>query len=340
MAEKSTKILVLRLSSIGDILLSSPFVRQIRTAYPEAQIDFIVKEQFYDLVKYNPHLNEIYQVHPKLGRIGLKKLKSSLAKNNYNYIFDLHNNYRTRFLTAFLKADFKNRIRKDKFKRALLVYLRINNYKEVTTIPERYLRVSANQKVEDDGLGLEIFWNEQHESAVTKLAAEKHLGNVYTALAPSASYYTKSWPAESYQELIKKICLHSSNKIVLLGGLQDKEYLDKLVLSDQVINLAGLTSILESAVIISRAQAVVSNDSGLMHLAAAVQTPVLAIFGSTVKELGFFPYRAEGIVIENNNIKCRPCSHVGRSKCPQKHFKCMTEILPETVFSRLREYLV
>jgi len=334
------KILILRLSSIGDILLSSSFIRQVRTAYPDAQVDFVIKEQFHDLVRYNPHLNNIYLVKPDQGRAGLKELRAGLIRKNYSCIFDLHNNFRTRYLTASLTADYKNKIRKDKFKRALLVYFKINNYKEVTAIPERYLKVSGSNNIVDDGLGLEIFWNDQHESAVSKLAAEKDLGKDYTALAPAASFFTKSWPAESYQELIKKICTHSSNKIVLLGGPQDKEYLDGLVLSDQVVNLAGLTGILESAVVLSRAKAVVSNDSGLMHLAAAVKTPVLAIFGSTVKELGFFPYRAESTVIENNEIKCRPCSHVGRRECPKKHFKCMTEILPETVFSRLREYLV
>ena len=110
-------------------------------------------------------------------------------------------------------------------------------------------------------------------------------------------------------------------------------------LNEKIVNLSGKLKLLETAALISGASLVLANDSGIMHMATAVNTPVVAIYGSTVRELGFFPFRAESQVIENNKVKCRPCSHIGKKHCPKKHFKCMRDIQPEHVFKTISSYL-
>jgi len=332
------KILILRLSSLGDILLATPFIRQVRTAFPQADIDFVIKEQFHDVIRANPHLNRIFKVRQQEGLRGLLKLRQSLVKRKYTYIFDLHNNMRTRILTLFLHAPHLKRIKKGKIKRFLLVNFKINFYKKIIPVSERYLKTAESAHVRDDGYGLEIFWKDFQENKLNKKMHGLNLPQQFIVLAPGATAFTKKWPIEYYSAVIRSL-INQGERILILGSEQDKETFDELVQSKKVINLAGKTSILDTAVIIRAARAMICNDSGLMHMAAAVKTPLLAIFGSTVKELGFGPYRSENKVVENKGLACRPCSHVGRDKCPQKHFKCMKEIKPEMVLKRFGELL-
>lgn len=332
------RILILRLSSMGDILLSTPFIRQVRTAFPKAQIDFVIKEQFKDILQTNPHINQIYFVKPEKGVLGLLKLRKHLMSKRYTHIFDLHNNMRTRLLTFFLKPKIRGRIKKDKFKRFLLVYFKLNLYTKITPVSIRYLNVAREAGVTDDGYGLEMFWRDFYEKQVNNHYPQLTQAGSFIAIAPGATAYTKRWPLEHYSRLIGEL-IQKGERIVLLGGKENIEEFSGLARTERVINLTGETTILDAAIIINRAKAVLSNDSGLMHMAAAVNTPVLAIFGSTVKELGFFPWRSKSIVLQNKNAKCRPCSHVGKKKCPKKHFKCMVEITPQMVLRRLKELL-
>jgi heptosyltransferase-2 len=168
---------------------------------------------------------------------------------------------------------------------------------------------------------------------------DKGIAEPYFALAPGATYYTKRWPADYFKELIQIILKKHKEPIVLLGSEGERESFAKLMVSERVINLAGELNLQQAAAVLSHATALVSNDSGLMHMATAVKTPVLAIFGSTVKELGFFPYRSKYFVMENKTVTCRPCSHVGRHSCPKGHFKCMKELKPQAAY-RLFKRLV
>lgn len=334
---KHPRILILRLSSIGDILLTTAFIRQVRSAFPAAQIDFVIKEQFSELLEYNPHIDNIYKVRKEDGLKDLLYLRGKIFSNPYNFVFDLHNNFRTRILTL---GHSKSTITKNLIKRWLLVGLKINLFRVVKTIPEKYLGVATKAGIADDGLGLEAYWAEHDENRVAAFLKEGNYKNEFVALAPGAMHYTKRWPAEYFTELIQKILTGSKQHVLLLGSAHEAPLLDQLVSSDRVINVAGNFSIIESAILLSKAKGLVSNDSGLMHLATAVRTPVVAIFGSTVEELGFFPYRGKSAIVENKNLNCRPCSHVGKKACPKKHFKCMQEILPDTVYNELQRISV
>ncbi len=332
------KILIIRLSSIGDILLATPFIRQTRIAFPEATIDFVIKQRFIDLIRFNPHLNHIYSVVESEGLRGLQAIRKEIKKRQYDYIFDLHNNMRSRFLTAGVGAN-KARIRKDKWKRALLVYTKINLYKKIIPIPERYLQVGQIAGIKDDNNGLEIFWKNHIEEVLFEILGKRLLSQPFIAMAPGAGFKTKRWPLEYFAELIRMLAKDHNMPVILLGGKEDAAYFEPLESLPQVINLAGKLTLLESAIVISKALFLVSNDTGMMHAATAVKTPVLAIFGSSVQEFGFFPYRSEHQVVQREGLWCRPCSHIGRNRCPLGTFKCMKDIKPEMVYTRLKKWL-
>lgn len=330
------RILIIRLSSIGDILLASPFIRQTRIRFPDATIDFVIKKQFSELVTDNPHLNHIYELDPQKGLAGLWQLRSRLKKNNYTHVFDLHNNIRSRLLTGGWNNLQLARIHKDLRKRFLLVKFKKNLYRQITPIPQRYLNVGAIAQIADDQNGLEIFWKNDTEEGAFKKLNERSVQEPYFVIAPGATYRTKRWPEEYFIELIDTILQNYEEHIVLLGSQAERESFSRLVRSGRVVNLAGEVTLKEAAVVLSHALVVVSNDSGLMHMATAVKTPVLAIFGSTVKELGFFPYRSKYFVLENKSLDCRPCSHVGRNSCPKGHFKCMKDLKPPAAYRLFR----
>jgi lipopolysaccharide heptosyltransferase II len=339
MVDSSDKILVIRLSSIGDILLSTPFIRQLRKKFKNSQIDFVVRDKFKDLLKNNPHIDNLHILRLDAAD-ALKNLKGKLQKISFDVIFDLHNNLRSNYLRRIGTKRVLS-INKSKFKQTILVYFKKNYYNKIIPIPQRYLNVAKTYDVKDDSEGLELYWEE--DTVITaenkiKEAGLKGTGK-YLCLAPGAGFYTKRWPAENFLRLIQLVNKEFNIPLVLLGGEDDREtgkYLEK---KNLVYNFTGKLSLLETAYILSEGLALVSNDTGLMHMATAVKTPVLAIFGSTVREFGFFPFRSQSYVLENKELNCRPCTHIGRNKCPKNHFKCMVDISTEQVFETLKSFL-
>jgi len=336
------KILIIRLSSIGDILLTTPFIRQIRKVFPESQIDFVIKNKYSDLLENNPHINNLIKFDNDTGVAGLKELRNTLIENEYSYIFDLHNNLRSNFLRQKLNCQNKYYIKKNKLVQFLLVKFKINRYPEITPIAERYLNVGKPAGIKDDNQGLEIFWNKDSEVSVNKILNRNGIkqNETFYAVAPGAGFYTKRWPLEYYQTFAENILAKHKSKVVVLGDDNDKQQGKNLAKYNNVIDLTGQLSLIQSAVVLSKSKALVSNDTGLMHMATAINTPVLAIFGSTVKEFGFYPYRSKSIVVENRDLKCRPCSHIGRNNCPKEHFKCMKEIAPKIVGKNFEKLLM
>jgi lipopolysaccharide heptosyltransferase II len=340
MSVKPKNILILRLSSIGDILLTTAFVRQTRKALPVANITYVVKKEFQGLLKYNPNITKIIAYDSTTKIKGLKSLNLFFRETNYDLVFDLHNNMRTNRVLSGIDSKKIFKIKKNKIKRALLVYLKINSYKSIKTIPERYLDVGSTCGVKDDGLGLELFLSKENKK--NDLAKSKKYDLIpsrYICFGPGAAHFTKMWSVNNYEKVIQKITTETDYKVALLGSSAEKGLLRSIQQNTNVVNLSGSLSLQESAEIISESAGLVSNDSGLTHMAAALQKPVLAIFGSTVEELGFFPYRADSTIIEND-LWCRPCSHVGRKKCPLGHFKCMRLTTVDRVFEEVKRKLI
>ena len=339
MVDTPDKILVIRLSSIGDILLSTPFIRQLRIKFKNCQIDFVVRDKFKDLLVKNPYIDNLYIL--QLSETdALKNLKRRLQEISYNTIFDLHNNLRSNYLRR-IGARRVFSINKSKFKQTMLVYLKKNYYSKIIPIPQRYLNVAKDYDVRDDSKGLELYWEEDTVITAENKIAEAGLQGMgqYLCLAPGAGFFTKRWPAENFLRLIELVNKEFNLPVVILGGDGDRETGKYLERQNSVFNLTGKLSLLETAHILEKGMALVSNDTGLMHMATAVKTPVLAIFGSTVREFGFFPFRSQSFVLENNELNCRPCTHMGRKKCPKSHFKCMIDISTDQVFEALKSFL-
>ena len=332
------RILIIRFSSIGDILLTTPFIRQVRNKFPDARIDYVIKDKFSELIKYNPHISQIIEL-TESSENSLKDLTNKIKPNHYQYVFDLHNNIRSILLRLRVRAAYKSHIKKDKIQQKILLWSKRRWQADVKQIPERYHAVGKAAGIKDDGQGLEIFWPDSVDKKVREKINVSGLDLSHPAigLAPGAGFYTKRWPLEYFSELIYR--LEDKFEIVLFGGKEEAGLAIELEKKHKVYNFTGTLSILESGAAISVMKLLISNDSGMMHMATAVKTPVLAIFGSSVKELGFFPYRSKSIVVENNHVACRPCSHIGRNTCPRKHFKCMMDITPDIVYGSALELL-
>ena len=195
-------------------------------------------------------------------------------------------------------------------------------------IPERYAD-AAQFNLDDEGL--EFFTT---HTADTRLNENEN----YIGLCPGARHFTKRWPLEYFIELGKKL-ESSGYKVLLLSGMDDANSADEISRQlKSAINLCS-ESLSQTAANIKVCKAVYTNDSGLMHLASAVKVPIIAFFGSTVREFGFYPYKAKSIEMEVNGLHCRPCTHIGRANCPKGHFKCMKEIKPDPAFKSLENLL-
>lgn len=318
---KLTKILIIRLSSIGDILLTTPLIRSIKKKNPAIQIDFVLKEEFFELVQHNPYLTNIY----KYTKHGVEKqiLINSLISNDYNLVIDLQNNLRSREITRPMHCRIF-RFKKNSIDKFLLVHFKINMLKDAPQIPIRYAEAAG---VELDTEGLDFFTT--NEPDLKSKAGEKYIG-----LCPGSKHFTKRWPKEYFFELGTRL-ESAGYKVVLFGGLEEVELCFEM--EKQIKNTVNLcnTSILQVGSDMKMCRAIYSNDSGLMHLASAVKVPVIAFFGSTVKEFGFYPYKGKSVQLEIENLSCRPCTHIGRKSCPKIHFKCMKEIKPELAFNTL-----
>ena len=334
-------ILIIRLSSIGDILLTTPFVRQVKSQIPEANLYYVIKNEYSELISQNPHISSVFEINTASGKHPLKALGEKLKREDFDYVFDLHNNLRSNYLRRVIPARTKSYIHKDKIRQTALVRLKINLYKTIRTIPERYLDVGAPAGIVDDRGGLEIFWNEETEANAIRFMCDKGINpeDKTIALAPGAGFYTKRWPPDYFAQLIDMINAQGRFNILILGGEHERLTGKYLGAKENVYDFTAGPSLLQTAVFLSKTAVLISNDSGVMHMATAVKTPVVAMFGSSVRELGFFPYRSKNTVLEMIDLKCRPCSHVGRNKCPRNHFKCMNEITPGMVFKAATKYL-
>ncbi|HZW38258.1 MAG TPA: glycosyltransferase family 9 protein [Ignavibacteriaceae bacterium] len=319
------KILIIRLSSLGDILLTTPLIRSLKKQYPKLQIDFLVKEQYKDLLVLNPYLSNV--IIYRSSKEELDNLKNILKSNDYDAVIDLHNNFRSLDIRKTLRV--KSYIfRKRSLKKFLLVKFKVNLLKDAPQISVRYAD-SINIKLDEEGL--DLFTN--------KASAINETNEKYICFAPGSRHFTKMWPEEYYIQL-GKMLTNAGYKIVLVGGTSDaaicKHINDDIIGS---INLGGKDDILQIAADIKKCKLVVCNDSGLMHIASAVKIPVVVMFGSTVKEFGFTPFRVRNLILENKLLSCRPCSHVGRANCPEGHFKCMLDITPQLAFAEIMKFI-
>jgi len=338
------KTLVIRLSSIGDIVLASPLIRVLRKQFPLSQIDFAVRKEYAELVRNNKNLNHIVEFDATTGLSGLRKLKNQLRAEQYDLVIDIHNSLRSRYLRWMLRAGDVVVINKRIFARMMLVRLKKNFYRNAISVADRYIESVQKFGITNDGKGLELYIAD--EIRTQALAKCKKLGiresGTKIGFCPSAKHVTKCWPQERFTELGITLSVDAKAKILLFGGPHDKEKC--LAIANAInafngkgsaVDLSGEFTLLENAIAMEACNLIVTNDSGLMHIACAMKKKVIAIFGSTVREFGFFPVGTESVIVERTGLYCRPCSHIGRSTCPEKHFRCMQEIQVEDVMNSI-----
>ncbi|MEP6591161.1 MAG: glycosyltransferase family 9 protein [Gemmatimonadota bacterium] len=326
MPAESPAILLIRFSSIGDLLLTTPLIRALRARHPGARISMVVREDMAETVLHNPRLSDVI-AWPRDG--SLRELARQLRTTPWSHRLDLHGSLRSRALRQLVGGRWSG-YPKHRLRRAALI--RLGRGGPLGSVAERYFAAAQGLDVTPDGGPAEFFTTREAERAADAFLAEHALGAERTllAFAPGAAHFTKRWPADRWSALIRRV--RSTADIVVVGGPGDRELADEIVRASDgaAASAAGRFSLTGTAALLKRARAVVSCDTGVMHLATAVGTPVVALFGPTVEEFGFFPYRARATVLQRE-LSCRPCSSHGGPVCPLGHHRCMLETLPEEV---------
>ncbi len=313
------KILFLRFSSIGDIILTTPALRAAKQQIPNAEIHIAVKAQYSKILEENPNVSKVHKLEKDL-----KPLISQLRKEDFDMVIDLHNNLRTLQIKRALKKPSRsfNKLNKQKW---LIVNFRINRLPDVHIV-DRYLETLEEFGVKKDDQGLEFYIAD--DDRINRDKMDSRLKDGYYTLAIGAQHYTKILPVDKLVE----ICEKADRPVVLLGDKNDRErameILENLTPStrERIIDLCGKIPLGTSADYIRQAKGVFCHDSGLMHIAAAFHVPIISYWGNTIPEFGMYPYQTWHKRVENLDLRCRPCTKIGYSKCPKGHFKCMREL--------------
>lgn len=332
------KFLIVRFSSIGDIVLTTPVIRCLKKQVPDAIIHYLTKESFRSVIEHNPYIDKLH-VLAHSWELMVEELKNE----NYDYIIDLHHNLKTLRLKKELgiKAFSFYKLNVEKY---VYTSLKINILPRVHIV-DRYLKTLSSFNVKNDGAGLEYFISPGEETRKEDIPASHYAG--YIACVIGAAHGTKRWPVHKW----KAFCSSMDHPMILLGGKDDIANGKEIASVDniKVYNACGKFSINESADLVRKAKVVLTHDTGLMHIAAAFKRPIVSLWGNTVPSFGMYPYygdnflanqpRKMSVILQTNKLWCRPCSKIGYDKCPLGHFKCMERIEIEKVKSAVTSFL-
>ncbi|TNE80565.1 MAG: glycosyltransferase family 9 protein [Bacteroidetes bacterium] len=325
------RILIIRFSSIGDIILTTPVIRAIREQYPDAHIGFATKKQFGSLLQANPYVNSIHGLDQDF-----KSFQTEIKEAGYTYYIDLHHNLRSKRLTSSLQIPGKafNKLNLEKW---LLVNLKWNRLPD-THIVNRYMETGADLNLQYDGKGLDYFFPTEH--AKPDLPFEQ-----YISIAIGGQHATKKLPTLKLKELIEGI----QAPVVLLGGPEDVPVSDELLNSiskPDLLSYCGKASLADSAYIAQQSLGLITHDTGMMHIGAALDVPIISVWGNTVPEFGMYPFypshsaqKGKSAFFEVKNLKCRPCSKIGYAECPKGHFKCMQDQDIKAMLAQIQTWL-
>jgi ADP-heptose:LPS heptosyltransferase len=309
------KFLIIRFSSIGDIVLTTPVIRCLKKQVPGAEVHYLTKPGFAGILNTNPYIDQLHLLDKPLLEKALE-----LKQLGFDYIIDLHNNLRTRIIKSVLDLPAFS-FDKLNIEKSILVRFKYNMLPPVHIVA-RYMNTLNDFKVENDGLGLDYFLPETFS-----FNPSIFLPKNFIAFAIGAQHATKRLPNEKIIEICRQINL----PVVLLGGKEDSENAEIITTQSgsHVINLCGKLSLHESAYVVSVSDKLITHDTGLMHIAAAFKKQVISVWGNTVPEFGMTPYYGKFKISNHtsqiSNLYCRPCSKIGYKECPLKHFRCMKE---------------
>lgn len=330
---------------MGDVLLTYPVLSFFKSRYPDSEIDYLTKTEYRELFALNTDIDKVIYFDKKTDE--LNDFRKKIHSGNYDYIFDLHHNLRSIFFSLF-NGTKRFALKKYSVQKFLLVKFKINLLKQTPSISMRYflcLKKSGLFDQNDFNEYLKTYTLNINKSSTAFLHAKFPFLEDFTGIigfCPSARHNTKILPAEKFINIGRKLTADKNRAVIFFGSADEFDYCERIsnqISDNQCFNLAGKTGIFETSTLISECNLVVTNDTGLMHLSNLIGVPLIAVFGSTVKELGFFPKGDNAIIFENNGLKCRPCSHIGLNRCPKKHFKCMNEIDENKIIKKAEEIL-
>ena len=323
------KILIIRFSSIGDIVLTTPVIRCLKTQLGDAEIHYLTKKQYDSILKENPFITRTW-LYDK----NFKDLLPRLKAENFDFIVDLHKNLRSAYILFNLRKPSAT-FQKLNLKKWMIVNLRIDRLPRIHIV-DRYFTAVETLGIVNDRKGLDYFIPSGEEVDLSLLPDA--FGRSYIAFVIGGKHTTKIFP----ENKVVEVCLRLSKPVVLLGGKEDAERGNRIeqFAGSSVFNACGMFSINQSASLIRQADKVITNDTGLMHIAAAFGKTILSIWGNTIPEFGMFPYlegkeNAVSGIFEVKGLSCRPCSKLGFEKCPKVHFRCMNDQDAEAMINAL-----
>jgi ADP-heptose:LPS heptosyltransferase len=314
----SPRILVIRFSSMGDILLTTPVLRALREKYPQGEIHFLTKAKFREAIETHPVPDQFWYLENSLHEI-----IRQLQQVRFDIVIDLHASMRSALVRFQLNGDHFI-FPKKSLKRWLWMKYRIGK-PDSRHIVERYMAALKPLGIISSAGKLEF---NIHSEVLNRVVLEKkqHFQQNPVAIVLAATWNTKKWPEEHFIRFLKGL----NRSFVLLGGPGEQAMGDRILQETQGgINLCGHCTLQESAAWIEQAPFVITHDTGLMHLAAALQKTCFVIWGNTTPELGMYPWKTEFYNLEVRGLECRPCTHLGHAVCPKGHFACMRNNDPD-----------
>lgn len=309
------KVLIVRFSSIGDIVLTTPIIRCLKEQLDgDVEIHFITKNKFSGIVESNPNISKVWGIEKKVSEVF-----PDLKQQQFHYIIDLHHNLRSRFVKKNVEG-LPFTFKKLNFEKWLITNLKIDRLLN-KHIVDRYFDAIAPLSIKNDHKGLEYYIPENDQLQLDVLPKTHQKG--FIGFVIGGTYTTKQFPLNKVIETSRKI----SKPIVLLGGKTESSEGNKIVsmVGNNVYNACGKFNLNQSSSLVQQADKIITNDTGLMHIAAAFKKPILSIWGNTTPKFGMYPYLADNSskIVELKDLNCRPCSKLGYEKCPKKHFNCM-----------------
>ncbi len=304
-------------------MLTTAVVRCIKQQKPDIELHYVSKNFYKGILKENPFIDKIHTLEN-----GIYELINKLKAEKFDLIIDLHNNLRSHIISYALNIK-TYRVNKLNFLKFLYVNFKINLLPDLHIVA-RYFNTTRKIGIINDNKGLDYFF----DNIEWPVCIKEEFKSDYIAWAIGGRHTTKIFPAES----IINICKNIKKRVILLGDKNDKNRGDAIASAvKNVFNAAGVLNLDESALVIKNAETVITNDTGLMHIAAALNKKVISLWGNTVTDFGMYPYMPQSPenykVVEVKNLKCRPCSKLGFEKCPKKHFRCMMEIDENEIIS-------
>lgn len=324
---------MVRFSSIGDLLLTTPLLRAIRRRHPAAHVAVVVREDMADTLRHNPRIDQLITWRRGASLLGLASALRGHAP--WTHRLDLHGSLRSLLLRRLVGGSWSTYPKHRRRRRQLIrTHRRLGG--DLGAVAERYFDAAGGLEVTPDDGGLEFYTTQSAESEAEAFLAAKGIGRSrgVIAIAPGAAHATKRWPERHWTALVEQAS--RTQDLLVLGGPAEREIGERLAGTRAgVANAAGVFSLVGTAALLKRVRVLVAGDTGVLHLATAVGTPVIGLYGPTVREFGFFPYHARATILELG-LACRPCSSQGSERCPLGHHHCLVHLEPERVLEALR----